>query len=85
MIGLHVSFLMGAKDVTNTGVGVPCWRATWTLITIRGHLAIVQDFTVALMNLCIFIIKGSVLFRVGGLRPTDGFLVIFSGLGVGGT
>ena len=85
MIRLHIGFLMGAKDVTNTGVGVPCWRATQTLITIGGRLAIAQDFTVTLMNLCIFIIMGSILFCLGGLGPADGFLVIFNGLGVGET
>ena len=85
VIGLHIGFLMGAKDVTNTGVGVPWWKATRTLIAIGGHLAITQDFTVTLMNLCVLIIVGSILFRMGGLRPADGFLVIFSGPGVGGT
>ena len=85
VIGLPIGFLVGTIDMTNIGLGVPQWRATRTLIAIGGHLAIAQDFTVTLTNLCVLIIAGGVLFHVGGLRPADGFLVIFSGLGVGGT
>ena len=76
---------MGAKDVANTGEGVSDWRVPWTLITIRGCLAITQDFSITPTNLSILIIVGSILLHVGGLGSTAGFLVIFSGLGLGGT
>ena len=65
--------------------GVPWWRVTWTLIAIGGHLAVTQDVTITLTNLCILIIVESILFHVGGLRSNAGFLVIFSGPGVGRT
>ena len=85
MIGLHVSLLGGAKDVANTGGGVPNWRVAQTLIVIGGHLAIAQDFSIVPMNLGILIIVGGILLHVGGLRFTAGLLIIFSGPGVGGT
>ena len=81
MIRLYVRLLMGPKDMANTGEGVADWRAPQTLITIRGHLAIAQDFSVTPTNLCILVIIGSILIHVGVLRSAAGFLVIFSGLG----
>ena len=82
------------EDVSSLGLGwhhfcraggVSDWRVPWTLITIRGCLAITQDFSIAPINLCILIIMGSILLRVGGLGSAAGFLVIFSGPGLGGT
>ena len=74
---------MRAEDVAYTREVVSDWRAALTLITIRGHLAITQDLSIALMNLCILIFSGSILLLMGVFRFTAGFLAIISGLRLG--
>ena len=85
MIRLYVSLLVCAEDMAYTGAGVSDLRAAQTLITIRGCLAIAQDFSITPANLCVLIFMGSILLHMGGLGFTAGFLVIFSGPGLGGT
>ena len=74
---------MHAKDMAYTRDGVSDWRAILTLLATRGHLAITQDLSFALMGLRILIFMEGILLCKGGFRFAAGFLAVISGLRLG--
>ena len=82
-VGLCISLFMCAEDVAYTSEGVLDWSMALTVITIGSHLAITQNLSVTLTDLCILIFTGGILLLMGGFRFTGGFLAIVSDLGLG--
>ena len=82
-VRLCVSLLMHAEDVANTSKGVLDSRASLTLITTGGCLAVAQNLSIALAGLHILLFAGDILLLVGGFGFTAGFLAIVSDLGLG--
>ena len=74
---------MHAEDVAYTSEGVLDWSMALTLVTIGGCLAITQNLSVTLADLCILIFTGGILLLMRGFGFTAGFLAIINDLGLG--
>ena len=83
IVRLSVSLLVCAKDVAYTSEGILDQSTALTLIAIGGFLAIAQNLSVTLADLCILIFTGGILLLMGGFRFAAGFLAIVNDLRVG--